>query len=61
MRDTHSDGAEASYVATGYPYNKPYFVYDSGTGLYTRYNYGTEQIDVENGEAITVKNIILEI
>ncbi|HUM82512.1 MAG TPA: DUF3048 domain-containing protein [Lachnospiraceae bacterium] len=58
--DTHSDGAEASYVATGYPYNKPYFVYDSGTGLYTRYNYGTEQIDVENGEAITVKNIILE-
>lgn len=36
------------------------FVYDEGTKLYTRIQSGEEQIDDLTGEALTVKNIIIQ-
>ena len=53
-------GKDAAYVELGYPYNKPYFVYDPESGLYSRYQYGDAHMDMENGEQLKVKNIILE-
>ena len=55
-----ADGAEASRLELGYPYNKPYFLYDADTGLYSRFQNGSAHIDMENGEQLKVKNIILE-
>lgn len=40
--------------------NKPFFKYDASSGLYTRYEFGSEQIDKNTGSAITVSNIILQ-
>ncbi len=57
---TLDNGEDASYVAPGYPYDNPKFFYDSETGLYKRYEYGSAHVDAENNEQITVKNIILE-
>ena len=54
------DGEEAAYVKIGYPNNDPCFLYDPETGLYTRMQYGTVHTDLENGEALKVRNIILE-
>ena len=57
---TNEGGDEASYVATGYPYNTPYFVYNPDEGVYYRYQFNEPHIDVETGEQLKVKNIILE-
>jgi hypothetical protein len=54
------DGQDAAFVALGYPYNKPKFYYQPDSGLYLREEYGAPHIDVENGEQIAVKNIIIE-
>ncbi len=53
-------GREASYVKIGYPNNDPRFIYHPDTGLYTRRQYGGEHTDLETGETLAVKNIILE-
>lgn len=55
-----SQGEEAAFVAPGYPYNKPSFVYDPSAHLYTRSQYGRVHTDVENNTPLTVRNIILE-
>lgn len=56
----NNGGEEASYVATGYPYNAPWFEYHADEGLYYRYQFGGAHVDVETGEQLKVKNIILE-
>lgn len=40
--------------------NSPYFIYDSQTGLYQRFEFGSPQIDNLDGKQIAVKNIILQ-
>lgn len=49
---------EAVRVEPGYPYNKPYFVYNKEDGLYHRMQYG----DVHRGDEgpIAVKNVIIQ-
>ena len=54
------NGQDAAFVALGYPYNQPKFYYQPDSGLYLREEYGAPHIDVENGEQIAVKNIIIE-
>lgn len=54
------DGQDAAFVATGYPINNPKFYYQPDSGLYLREQYGGPHVDVENGEQIAVKNIIIE-
>ncbi len=56
-----TDGEDAVVVKPGYLVNKPWFVYDSSTGLYNRFQYGGAQIDGANDEQLQVKNIIIQI
>ncbi|MCD8021571.1 MAG: DUF3048 domain-containing protein [Lachnospiraceae bacterium] len=57
---TLEDGIDAVTVAPGYSYNNAYFVYDSETGKYTRYQYGDVQTDYLTGKALTYNNIIFQ-
>ena len=57
---TNEDGEDAKYLATGYVYNTPYFVYNEEDGLYYRYQFDQPHVDAENGEQLAFTNIILE-
>lgn len=41
-------------------YTKPWFEYDSENKVYKRFQFGGEQIDVETGEQLTFKNVIVQ-
>ena len=56
-----TDGTPATVVEPGYLVNKPWFVYDSETGLYKRFQNGAAQTDGNNGKQVEVKNIIIQI
>ncbi len=56
-----TNGQDAAVVAPGYLVNKPWFVYDSETGLYKRFQNGEAQTDGNNGEQVAVKNVIIQI
>lgn len=53
-------GDNASYVAPGFSVNSPYFEYNKKKDNYTRYQYGSKQIDENNGHVLTCRNIILQ-
>ena len=55
-----SGSFDATYVAPGYLINKPYFEYNPEDGLYYRYQYGKQHIDMENGEQLAFKNVIFQ-
>ncbi|MCC8067940.1 MAG: DUF3048 domain-containing protein [Clostridiales bacterium] len=57
---TLDGGTDAGTVAPGYSYNNSYFLYDSETGKYTRYQYDDVQIDMYTGKALTYDNIIFQ-
>ncbi|MDO4297461.1 MAG: DUF3048 domain-containing protein [Lachnospiraceae bacterium] len=57
---TLDQGVDAAVVVPGYEYNHAYFVYDSSTGKYTRYQYGGTQIDYLTGNPLTYDNIIFQ-
>lgn len=59
-RVTLEGGQDAVVVKPGYEYNNAYFIYDSETGKYTRYQYGDVQIDYLTGKALTYDNIIFQ-
>ena len=50
-----TNGQDAAVIAPGYLVNKPWFVYDSETGLYKRFQNGEAQTDGNNGEQVAVK------
>ncbi len=52
---------DAAVVQPGYLVNKPWFVYNSETGLYDRYQYGDAQTDALTGEQLAVKNILIQV
>ena len=54
-------GSPAAVVEPGYLVNKPWFVFDSETGLYKRFQNGAAQTDGNNGKQVEVKNIIIQI
>jgi hypothetical protein len=54
------DGVDAGVVSPGYDYNYPYFLYDSETGKYTRYQFGELQTDYTNGHSLQYDNIIFQ-
>ena len=56
-----TNGQDAAVIAPGYLVNKPWFVYDSETGLYKRFQNGEAQTDGNNGEQVAVKNVIIQI
>ena len=54
------NGSNAEVVTMPFPFNNPWFEYDTETGLYNRFQYGTKHIDAENGEQLTFKNLIIQ-
>ncbi len=56
---TNEGGKDAAFVAPGYLVNDPKFYYNPSDGLYYRTQYGGPHIDVENGQQLSVKNIIV--
>ena len=54
------NGEEAIQVSTNFPHNDPYFEYNEETKTYDRYQFGEAHIDVENGEQLTFKNLIVQ-
>lgn len=57
---TLENGTDATYVAPGYPINKPWFEYNEEDGLYYRFQYGKEHIDDLDGKQLAYKNIIIQ-
>jgi hypothetical protein len=57
---SNDGGRDAEYVAPGYGYNHPTFVYSKDDGQYYRSEFGSAHVDIENGQQLSVKNIILE-
>ena len=55
-----SDSLDAGIVRPGYQSNNPYFEYNPQDGLYYRYQYGSSQIDGNDGKQLSVKNILLQ-
>lgn len=54
------NGQPANYVKPGFAVNKPWFQYNTETGLYHRFQYGSAQLDELNGQQIAVRNIIIQ-
>ncbi len=54
------DSYDATHIEPGYLINKPWFDYDPASKKYLRYEYEEPQIDAENGEQLSVDNIILQ-
>lgn len=53
-------GLVANKVTTAFSsYQTPWFEYNSEDGLYYRFQYGSEQIDDQNGEQLKYKNIVV--
>ena len=57
---TLDKGTEALVVSPGYFVNKPWFVYDSESGLYNRYEFKQDHVDGNSGEQLQVKNILIQ-
>ena len=54
------NGGGATRIYPGYASNKPYFVYDSASGTYLRYQYGGAHMDRETGTQLSVTNVIIQ-
>ncbi len=59
-KDRNIDGEDAVNVYIPFAYDSPYFVYNADDGLYYRYEYGGAHIDVENGQQLAFKNVIVQ-
>lgn len=57
---TLANGASAKKITPGYAVNKPWFEYNETDKLYYRFQYGDKQIDVETGNQLAYKNIIMQ-
>ncbi len=58
--NTLDDGIVANVVLPGYVYNHARFDYNADDGLYYRSQYYDAQIDGDNGQPLSCKNIILQ-
>ncbi|MDO4623085.1 MAG: DUF3048 domain-containing protein [Eubacteriales bacterium] len=57
--DTVPEGETAETINIPFNYDDPVFRYDPDTKLYSREEYGAPHIDVENGEQLKFKNVIV--
>ncbi len=54
-------GQDANKITTAFnDGRKPWFEYDADSGLYKRFQYGTEQIDELTGNQLAFKNVIIQ-
>lgn len=54
------NGLDCTLFKPGFSRNKPEFRYDANDGLYYRYQYGDKHVDVETGEQLAFKNILVK-
>lgn len=57
---TLANGVSAKKITPGYAVNKPWFEYNETDKLYYRFQYEDKQIDVETGNQLAYKNIIMQ-
>ena len=57
---TSYEGNEATTVKPGYVHNAPSFTYNEEDGLYYRSQFGDKQVDIETGNQLAFKNLILQ-
>ncbi|HKK96041.1 MAG TPA: DUF3048 domain-containing protein [Anaerovoracaceae bacterium] len=57
---TLENGEEALKVSTNFSHNDPYFEYNDETKTYDRYQFDEAHVDIENGEQLTFKNLIVQ-
>ena len=53
-------GEDATYIQLPYPVNNPWFEYNAGDQLYYRFEYGGPHVDMETGEQLKFKNVIVQ-
>ena len=58
--DTQPQGEDATYISLGYPVNNPWFEYNADDQLYYRFEYGAPHVDMETGEQLKFKNVIVQ-
>ena len=57
----YDDAKSATHIQMPFKHNKPYFDYDSSTGLYTYSEYGSTHVDAgNNNEPLTFKNLLIQ-
>lgn len=54
------DGTDCKEVHIYFMHNKPYFLYDESTGLYTKYEFGKLEEDAYSDNGLTFTNLIFE-
>ncbi len=54
------NGTDCTSFKPGYTYNKPEFKYNKEDGLYYRYQFDSEHVDMETGEQLAFKNILVK-
>lgn len=55
-----TDGQSCNVFYPGYPYNNPWFEYDSNTKTYKRFQFEGAQIDELTGKQLEYKNILVK-
>ena len=58
--DTQPQGEDATYISLGYPVNNPWFEYNAEDQQYYRFEYGAPHVDMETGEQLKFKNVIVQ-
>ena len=59
--DTELEGGEtANSIILPYPVDSPWFEYNAEDKLYYRYEYGDAHTDMENGEQLKFKNVLVQ-
>ncbi|MBQ1598386.1 MAG: DUF3048 domain-containing protein [Candidatus Weimeria sp.] len=54
------EGKDAQVICPYFFDNKPYFIYDSSSGKYSRYEFGAPEKDAVDNKQVKVKNIIFQ-
>lgn len=57
---TLKNGTDVAVVKPYYFYNHPYFIYNDKDRLYYRYQFGEKQVDGNNDEQLSYRNIIFQ-
>ena len=55
-----ASGEDAAYLRLGYPVDNPWFEYNADDQLYYRFEYGAPHVDMETGEQLKFKNVIVQ-
>lgn len=60
VKEIELNGADCTVFKPGYARNKPEFIYNAEDGLYYREQYGRPHCDMESGEQLAFKNILVK-